>query len=72
LPQTIWFKDGIVIRFNERIILENYGKSLTIWKVNFEDGGNYTCEVSNGVGLPKSYNILLDVMGRYCNNNNMI
>ncbi|XP_025205717.1 neuroglian-like isoform X1 [Melanaphis sacchari] len=62
LPQTIWLKDGKVIQFNERIILGNYGKSLTIQKVNFKDGGNYTCEVSNGVGLSKSYNILLDVM----------
>ncbi|KAF0760773.1 neuroglian-like isoform X1 [Aphis craccivora] len=62
LPQTIWLKDGIVIQFNKRVTLGNYGKSLTIWKVNFEDGGNYTCEISNGVGLPESYNILLDVM----------
>lgn len=68
MPQIIWLKDGIVIQFNKRVTLGNYGKSLTIWKVNFEDGGNYTCEISNGVGLPESYNILLDVMGRNQNN----
>ncbi|XP_008180512.1 neuroglian-like [Acyrthosiphon pisum] len=62
LPQTIWLKDGRAIQFNERIILKNYGKSFIIRKVNFEDRGKYTCEVSNGVGLPESYNIVLDVM----------
>jgi len=25
--------------------------------VKFEDKGKYTCEVSNSVGLPQSYNI---------------
>lgn len=43
---------------------ENYGKSLLIRRVKFEDRGNYTCEVSNGVGSPQSYNIELDVMGK--------
>jgi len=56
------------IQSNERVSQGNYGKSLIIKKVKFEDKGKYTCEVSNGVGLPESYNIVLDVMGTYCNN----
>jgi len=63
LPQTIWLKEGKIVQFNERITLENYGKTLIIKNINFEDRGQYTCEVSNGVGLPESYNIVLDVMG---------
>jgi len=58
----------MAIQFNERISLKNYGKSFIIREVYFEDRGKYTCEVSNGVGLPESYNIVLDVMGTYCNN----
>ncbi|XP_022162397.1 neuroglian-like isoform X2 [Myzus persicae] len=62
LPQTIWLKDGRAIQFNKQITLTNYGKSLIIKEIQFEDRGKYTCEVSNGVGLPESYNIVLDVM----------
>lgn len=67
LPETVWFKDGMHIQPNERVSQGNYGKSLLIRKVKFEDKGKYTCEVSNGVGSPQSYNIELDVMGMiYC------
>lgn len=38
---------------------------MLIRKVKFEDKGKYTCEISNGVGSPQSYNIELDVMGKY-------
>jgi len=63
LPETVWLKDGRPIQSNERVSQGNYGKSLVIKKVKFEDKGKYTCEVSNGVGSPQSYNIELDVMG---------
>lgn len=63
LPETVWLKDGRPIQSNERVSQGNYGKSLIIRKVKFEDKGKYTCEVSNGVGSPQSYNIELDVMG---------
>ncbi|CAH1721316.1 neuroglian-like [Aphis gossypii] len=62
LPETVWLKDGRPIQSNERVSQGNYGKSLIIRKVKFEDKGKYTCEVSNGVGSPQSYNIELDVM----------
>ncbi|KAL4121128.1 hypothetical protein QTP88_013693 [Uroleucon formosanum] len=62
LPETVWLKDGRPIQSNERVSQGNYGKSLIIKKVKFEDKGKYTCEVSNGVGSPQSYNIELDVM----------
>ncbi|XP_050520545.1 neuroglian isoform X2 [Daktulosphaira vitifoliae] len=62
LPETIWLKDGKQIQPNERVTTGNYGKSLVIRKVLLEDRGKYTCEVSNGVGSPQSYNIELDVM----------
>ncbi|XP_050425383.1 neuroglian isoform X2 [Adelges cooleyi] len=62
LPETIWLKDGKPIQPNERVTSGNYGKSLVIRKVMFEDKGKYTCEVSNGVGSPQSYNIELEVM----------
>lgn len=65
LPETVWFKDGKPIQPSERVSQGNYGKSLLIRKVKFEDKGKYTCEVSNGVGTPKSYNIELDVMGKH-------
>lgn len=59
----MWLKDGAPIQPNERVSQGNYGKSLLIRKVKFEDQGKYTCEVSNGVGSPQSYNIELDVKG---------
>lgn len=62
----MWLKDGVHIQPNERVSQGNYGKSLLIRKVKFEDKGKYTCEISNGVGSPQSYNIELDVMGKYC------
>ncbi|XP_018050218.1 PREDICTED: neuroglian isoform X1 [Atta colombica] len=62
LPQMIWSKNGQVIKPSDRIIQGNYGKSLIIKHVNFEDQGQYTCEASNGVGRAQSYSINLQVM----------
>lgn len=63
LPQTVWSKDGRVIQPSERVTQGNYGKSLVIKAVDFNDNGTYTCEVSNGVGSAKSYSINLKVLG---------
>lgn len=63
LPQTVWSKDGRVIQSSDRVTQSNYGKSLIIKVVDFEDAGTYTCEVSNGVGALKSYSINLKVDG---------
>ncbi|KAI4487248.1 hypothetical protein M0804_005397 [Polistes exclamans] len=62
LPQTVWSKNGRLIQSNDRIIQGNYGKSLIIKHVNFEDEGTYSCEASNGVGDANSYSINLQVM----------
>ncbi|XP_054278770.1 neuroglian isoform X2 [Macrosteles quadrilineatus] len=62
LPQTVWSKDGRPIQSSDRVTQGNYGKSLIIKHVNFEDEGAYTCEVTNGVGEGKTYSINLQVM----------
>lgn len=62
LPQTVWFKDGKIIQPSERVTQGNYGKSLVIKAVDFTDNGEYTCEVSNGVGQVKSYTVNLRVL----------
>ena len=40
---------------------ENYGKTLVINKVDFDDEGEYTCEASNGVGVGKHHSVNLKV-----------
>ncbi|KAL3290227.1 hypothetical protein HHI36_023584 [Cryptolaemus montrouzieri] len=62
LPQTVWRKNGNLLQSSERITQGNYGKSLIINIVDFDDAGTYTCEVSNGVGEAKSYSINLQVI----------
>lgn len=62
LPQTVWSKNGDLVQSSDRITQGNYGKSLVIKVVDFEDEGTYTCEVSNGVGEAKSYSINLKVL----------
>lgn len=62
LPQTVWKKNGVTLQTSDRITQGNYGKSLIIKVVDFEDEGSYTCEVSNGVGEAKSYSINLQVL----------
>ncbi|KAG7157810.1 Neuroglian-like 2 [Homarus americanus] len=36
----------------DRVDYENYGKTLVIRYVDFEDEGSYECEASNGVAIP--------------------
>ncbi|XP_031786698.1 neuroglian isoform X2 [Nasonia vitripennis] len=62
LPLTVWSKNGQRIRPNDRVTEGNYGKSLIIKHVNFDDEGTYTCDVSNGVGSAQSYSINLEVL----------
>ncbi|XP_044013518.1 neuroglian isoform X1 [Aphidius gifuensis] len=61
LPEIIWNKNGVRIKPSDRITHGNYGKSLIIKYVNFEDKGTYTCEASNGVGKAASHSIDLTV-----------
>lgn len=62
LPQIVWSKNGNKIHLSERVTQGNFGKSLVIKAVQFEDQGSYTCEASNGYGEAKSYSIDLRVM----------
>ena len=66
LPQTVWSKNGKSLITSDRISQGNYGKSLEIKHVTQEDEGDYTCEVSNGVGEPKTHTVNLRVLGWYC------
>lgn len=49
---------------HDRVDYENYGKTLVIRYVDFEDEGQYECEASNGVGVAKSYTMNVEVQGR--------
>lgn len=62
LPQTVWFKNGRPLQVSDRVSQGNYGKSLVIKHVTVDDEGDYTCEVSNGVGDARSYSINLKVL----------
>ncbi len=63
LPEIRWRKQGGALPWG-RTTYDNYGKTLVIKHVDFEDAGDYTCEASNGVGLAKSYSIALDVLAK--------
>ena len=60
LPEIRWTKKGGALP-QGRTTYDNYGKTLVIKKVDFDDEGDYTCEASNGVGIAKSYSIQLKV-----------
>lgn len=62
LPMITWSKDGGGIPWSDRISQGNYGKSLVIKHVTYEDAGSYTCEASNGVGSAQSYSIAVKVL----------
>jgi neuronal cell adhesion protein len=63
LPEIRWRKQGGKLPWG-RTTFDNYGKTLLIKHVDFEDAGDYTCEASNGVGLTQSYSINLEVLAR--------
>ncbi|XP_071743212.1 neuroglian isoform X5 [Lepeophtheirus salmonis] len=63
LPEIRWRKQGGPLPPG-RTTLDNYGKTLVIKHVDFEDAGDYTCEASNGVGIAKSYSISIEVHAR--------
>lgn len=60
-PSIAWSKDGKSIDLSERIILENFGKSLKIKNADVEDEGNYKCDVSSEIGEMKSSSFKLRV-----------
>lgn len=62
LPQIVWYKEGQLLQSTDRVTHGNYGKSLVIKHVQFNDAGTYSCEASNGVGSAKSSSIKLEVL----------
>ncbi|KAH0568603.1 neuroglian-like [Cotesia glomerata] len=62
LPEVTWSKDGEAIKTSDRVSYRNYGKSLRMKNIDFNDEGVYTCEASNGVGRIASYSINLKIM----------
>ena len=60
LPEIRWTKRGGALP-QGRTNYDNYGKTLEILHVDFDDEGDYTCEASNGVGIAQSYSISLVV-----------
>ena len=60
MPEIRWTKKGGALP-QGRTTYDNYGKTLVIKHVDYEDEGDYTCEASNGVGIAKSYSISLAV-----------
>jgi len=63
LPEIRWRKQGGALPWG-RTTYDNYGKTLVIKHVDFEDAGEYTCEASNGVGLAKSHSVALEVLAK--------
>lgn len=59
----VWKKNGSTILSSHRLTQDNYGKTLVIRRVGYDDQGSYTCEVSNGVGTAQTYSINLQIKG---------
>ncbi|KAL7648874.1 UNVERIFIED_CONTAM: hypothetical protein RMT77_000794 [Armadillidium vulgare] len=60
LPQIKWLKKNGVLPA-DRVDYENYGKTLIIKYVDFDDEGTYECEATNGVGRAQSYTMNVEV-----------
>lgn len=54
LPEVRWSKKGTEM-YSSRFTYLNYGKTLQIRNVDFNDAGTFECVGSNGVGVPQSH-----------------
>lgn len=54
LPDITWRKRGGSIE-GSRYTFTNYGKTLQILRVDFQDEGTYECTASNGIGSQQSH-----------------
>ncbi|KAG8193026.1 hypothetical protein JTE90_028143 [Oedothorax gibbosus] len=60
LPEIKWSKRRSEM-YSSRYTYTNYGKTLQIRSVDFDDAGTYECVGSNGVGLPLTHAMTIDV-----------
>ena len=60
VPEIRWQKKGQPLPWG-RYSTINYGKTLVLNNVDFDDEGSYECTAMNGVGSPKSYAIKVTV-----------
>ncbi|KAG1714169.1 Neuroglian [Nymphon striatum] len=60
LPQFQWRRKNGKLPHG-RHTFKNFGKTLRIRRIEFEDQGTYECEVSNGVGPSKSHAMSVSV-----------
>ncbi|UYV67407.1 CHL1 [Cordylochernes scorpioides] len=60
LPDIEWSRKGGQL-VSGRYTMVNYGKTLHIRNVDFEDEDTYECKASNGVGYPKTHAIKITV-----------
>lgn len=65
-PEARWFKDGKLVQANERttMLIEENVYSLIIDPVTVEDGGHYSCTVSNACGQQATESVVR-VNGEY-------
>ena len=61
LPDVVWrrFKSPL---YGSRYTFLNYGKTLQINDVQFEDAGDYVCHASNGIGSQQSHSTYVEVL----------
>lgn len=50
--------------YSSKYTYTNYGKTLQIKSVDFDDAGTYECVGSNGVGTPITHAMTIDVHGK--------
>lgn len=63
LPKIQWTRLDTAMP-KDRITYENYGKTLVIKHVDFEDAGQYQCQATNGVGQTQSQIIRVQVQAK--------
>ncbi|XP_023211020.1 neuroglian-like [Centruroides sculpturatus] len=60
LPTITWKKRGGKLPTG-RIAYKNYGKTLNIRRVDFQDEGTYECVADNDVGIPQTHTMAVTV-----------
>lgn len=64
LPEVKWNKRGKEM-YSNKYTYKDYGKTLLIRNVDFDDEGTYECVGSNGVGTPITHAMTITVNCKY-------